>query len=75
MGGSFDGERAFADLRRLVAFRPRPSGSEALARTREWSRIFLELGCSFGALMRGQIGLSPHIGGIQRERESPTIRR
>jgi len=28
--GPFDGNRAFADLKRLVAFGPRPSGSEAL---------------------------------------------
>ena len=34
--GSFDCERAFADVRRLVAFGPRPSGSEALWRTREF---------------------------------------
>jgi hypothetical protein len=32
----FDGERAFTDLRRLVAFGPRPSGSPALERTREF---------------------------------------
>jgi hypothetical protein len=32
--GPLDGERAFADLRRLAAFGPRPSGSEALGRTR-----------------------------------------
>jgi len=34
--GSFDGERAFADLQRLVAFGPRPSGSAALEQSREW---------------------------------------
>lgn len=34
--GPFDGQRAFADLRRLVAFGPRPSGSAALERTREF---------------------------------------
>lgn len=34
--GPFDGQRAFADLRRLVAFGPRPSGSVALERTREF---------------------------------------
>jgi glutaminyl-peptide cyclotransferase len=32
----FDGERAFADLKRLVGFGPRPSGSPALERAREF---------------------------------------
>lgn len=32
----FDGARAFEDLRRLVAFGPRPSGSEALEATRQY---------------------------------------
>jgi len=32
----FDCERAFADVRRLVAFGPRPSGSQALGRTGEF---------------------------------------
>jgi len=32
----FDGDRAFADLRAMVAFGPRPAGSEALARTRAY---------------------------------------
>ena len=36
LSGPFDGERAFADLQRLVAFGPRPSGSAALQQTREW---------------------------------------
>jgi Zn-dependent M28 family amino/carboxypeptidase len=31
----FDGERAFADLRRLAAYGPRPSGSDALRRARQ----------------------------------------
>ena len=34
--GPFDGERVFADLNTLVSFGPRPSGSEALRRTREF---------------------------------------
>ena len=32
----FDGERAFAELERQVAFGPRPSGSPAAARTARW---------------------------------------
>lgn len=32
----FNGGRAFEDLKRLVAFGPRPVGSEALAESREW---------------------------------------
>jgi glutaminyl-peptide cyclotransferase len=34
--GSFDGKRAFTDLKQLVGFGPRPSGSPALERTREF---------------------------------------
>jgi Zn-dependent M28 family amino/carboxypeptidase len=34
--GPFDGERAFVDLKTLVGFGPRPSGSPALARAREF---------------------------------------
>jgi hypothetical protein len=34
--GSFDGERAFANLKQLVGFGPRPSGSPALERTRQF---------------------------------------
>lgn len=33
----FDGERAFGDLKTLVSFGPRPSGSPALARAREFT--------------------------------------
>ena len=32
----FNGGRAFEDLKQLVAFGPRPSGSQALVRTRQW---------------------------------------
>ena len=32
----FSGARAFEDLTRIVGFGPRPSGSQALARTRQW---------------------------------------
>jgi hypothetical protein len=32
----FDGARAFADLKRLVSFGPRPAGSEALEKSRQW---------------------------------------
>ncbi len=37
----FNGRRAFDDLKRLVAFGPRPSGSKALDQAREW--IFQQL--------------------------------
>jgi len=33
---TFNGGRAFADLKRLVAFGPRPAGSPALAEARRW---------------------------------------
>jgi glutaminyl-peptide cyclotransferase len=35
-GAVFDGTRAFEDLKRLVAFGPRPSGSKALSDARQW---------------------------------------
>ncbi len=34
--GNFDGERAFADLKHLVDYGPRPSGSAALGEERQW---------------------------------------
>jgi len=34
--GSFNGDRAFADLKHLVDFGPRPAGSAALAEARRW---------------------------------------
>ena len=34
LSGSFDGDRALADLKRIVSFGPRPSGSQALSRCR-----------------------------------------
>jgi len=33
---AFNGDRAFDDLKRLVAFGPRPAGSKALGEAREW---------------------------------------
>ena len=33
---TFDGARAFADLKRLVSYGPRPAGSPALAESRRW---------------------------------------
>lgn len=33
---TFDGERAFEDLKRLAAYGPRPSGSKALSEARQW---------------------------------------
>ena len=38
----FDGERAYADLERVVGFGPRPAGSEALEELREFMRATLE---------------------------------
>jgi hypothetical protein len=38
----FQGDRAFADLETVVAFGPRPSGSEELGRLRAWIRGELE---------------------------------
>lgn len=35
--GPFDGERAFADLKRIVSFGPRPAGSAALECTRQFN--------------------------------------
>jgi Zn-dependent M28 family amino/carboxypeptidase len=35
-GETFDGGRAFADLKHLVSFGPRPAGSAALAESRRW---------------------------------------
>jgi len=43
---AFNGERAFEDLKRLVAFGPRPPGSKALAESRAWIISQLRLaGC------------------------------
>ena len=43
---AFNGERAFEDLKRLVAFGPRPPGSKALAESRAWIVSQLKLaGC------------------------------
>jgi glutaminyl-peptide cyclotransferase len=38
----FNGGRAFEDLKRLVAFGPRPAGSKALAESREWIKRRLQ---------------------------------
>ena len=35
-GSPFNGDRAFADLEKLVGFGPRPAGSEALAKSRDY---------------------------------------
>ncbi|HEV2492520.1 MAG TPA: M28 family peptidase [Terriglobia bacterium] len=43
----FDGERAFADLKHLVDFGPRPPGSKALAESRQWiSHELKAAGCT-----------------------------
>jgi len=39
---TFDGGRAFADLKRLVGFGPRPAGSPALAAARRWMEAQLQ---------------------------------
>jgi Zn-dependent M28 family amino/carboxypeptidase len=42
----FNGNRAFEDLKRLVAFGPRPAGSGALAKSRDWIiRQVKDAGC------------------------------
>ena len=60
--GSFDCERAFADVRRLVAFGPRPSGSEALGRTREF--IVAELRTAGATVVRDTFTASTPLGPI-----------
>jgi Zn-dependent M28 family amino/carboxypeptidase len=60
--GSFDCERAFADVRRLVAFGPRPSGSEALERTREF--IIAELRAAGASVVRDKFTASTPLGPI-----------
>lgn len=43
---AFNGDRAFADLKRLVDFGPRPPGSKALAASRQWIEAQLkQSGC------------------------------
>jgi Zn-dependent M28 family amino/carboxypeptidase len=59
---SFDCERAFADVRRLVAFGPRPSGSEALGRTREF--IVAELRTAGATIVRDTFTASTPLGPI-----------
>lgn len=39
---AFNGSRAFLDLKHLVAFGPRPSGSKALSEAREWIKRQLQ---------------------------------
>ena len=60
--GSFDCERAFADVRRLVAFGPRPSGSEALGRIREF--IVAELRTAGATVVRDTFTASTPLGPI-----------
>jgi Zn-dependent M28 family amino/carboxypeptidase len=60
--GTFDCERAFADVRRLVAFGPRPSGSEALGRTREF--IVAELRTAGATVVRDTFTASTPLGPI-----------
>src|SRR5579884_230001 len=43
---NFSGQRAFGDIRQLVAFGPRPPGSEPLAESRQWIiHQLLKAGC------------------------------
>jgi len=60
--GSFDCERALADLRRLAAFGPRPSGSEALGRTREF--IMAELRAAGVTVVRDTFTASTPLGPV-----------
>jgi len=60
--GSFDCERAFADVRRLVASGPRPSGSEALGRTGEF--IFAGLRAAGATVVRDTFTASTPLGPI-----------
>jgi hypothetical protein len=60
--GSFDCHRAFADVRRLVAFGPRPSGSEALGSTREF--IIAELCAAGVTVVRDTFTASTPLGPI-----------
>jgi hypothetical protein len=52
-GNQFDGARAYADMRRIVAFGPRPAGSPALARTAAWLRARLPRGARYEAVPGG----------------------
>jgi hypothetical protein len=49
-GGEFDANRAFADLKRLVSFGPRPPGSRALEKSREFIPDELRAACATVAL-------------------------
>lgn len=60
--GPFDGERAFADLRRLAAFGPRPSGSEALDLTRKF--IIAELRAAGVSVSEDKFTAATPIGSI-----------
>jgi Zn-dependent M28 family amino/carboxypeptidase len=59
---TFNGERAFEDLKRLVAFGPRPPGSKALANSRAW--IIQELKSNGCAIEEDQFVASTPVGGI-----------
>lgn len=62
-GEEFSGARAFAYLRRIVAFGPRPAGSKALAQCRDWIVHQLTLdGCR---VERDDYAASTPIGEIQ----------
>ena len=60
--GPFDGERAFADLKHIVGFGPRPSGSPALERTREF--ITNELRAADATVTEDRFTASTPIGPI-----------
>ena len=60
--GDFDGERAFADLKRLVSFGPRPPGSRALDQSRQF--IIGELRAAGAAVVSDPFTASTPLGPV-----------
>ena len=60
--GDFDGERAFADLKRLVRFGPRPPGSRALDQSRQF--IIGELRAAGAAVVSDPFTASTPLGPV-----------
>src|SRR5690242_801599 len=59
---TFNGARAFDDLKRLVDFGPRPSGSPALAQSRQW--IINQLRQAGGQVEEDSFTASTPVGAI-----------